>query len=121
MTPLRRRMIEDMQVRNLAPLTRRRAYLQQVSRLPVISANRPNSWARAEIRAYQLYLAQEKATVGQFDLGRGVRPPLSLQSHPQADWSVDDGHPRLPASRSKLPVVLSQEEVGRFLDAVAST
>jgi len=30
MTPLRRRMIEDMQVRNLAPLTQT-AYLQQVS------------------------------------------------------------------------------------------
>jgi len=30
MTPLRRRMIEDMQVRNLASLTQT-AYLQQVS------------------------------------------------------------------------------------------
>lgn len=30
MTPLRRRMIEDMQVRNLAPLTQT-AYAQQVS------------------------------------------------------------------------------------------
>ena len=30
MTPLRQRMIEDMQVRNLAPHTQR-AYLQQIS------------------------------------------------------------------------------------------
>lgn len=30
MTPLRRRMIEDMQVRNLAPYTQR-SYLQQIS------------------------------------------------------------------------------------------
>ena len=31
MTPLRRRMIEDMRIRNLAPHTQR-AYLEQVSR-----------------------------------------------------------------------------------------
>jgi hypothetical protein len=31
MTPLRQRMTEDMQVRNLSPLTQR-AYLEQVSR-----------------------------------------------------------------------------------------
>jgi len=44
MTPLRQRMREDLQVRNLFPMTQR-AYLEQVSRFAT-SANPLISWGR---------------------------------------------------------------------------
>ena len=59
MTPLRQRMIEDMQLRNLARHTQR-AYLQQISLLARHFDKSPEMLGPADIRAYQLYLSQEK-------------------------------------------------------------
>ena len=52
MTPLRRRMIEDMQIRNLAPLTQT-SYIQQVSLFARHFGQPPERLGREEIRAYQ--------------------------------------------------------------------
>lgn len=41
--PLRRRMIEDMQVRNLSPVTQR-CYVHAVAKFVNISSSRPTSW-----------------------------------------------------------------------------
>ena len=43
MTPLRQRMLEDMQMRNLSPLTQR-AYIEHVSASPDTSASHPHAW-----------------------------------------------------------------------------
>src|ERR1700722_14515925 len=107
MTPLRQRMIEDMQVRNLARHTQR-AYLQQISLFARHFGKSPDILGPADIRAYQLHLSQEKRLSASSILvavGRG--------------WSVDE---ITPAGRKpqKLPAVLSQDEVARFLDAVDS-
>ena len=59
MTPLRRRMIEDMQVRNLAPRTQI-SYIEQVDRFARHFRKSPVHLGTAEIRAWQLYLAQDK-------------------------------------------------------------
>ena len=59
MTPLRRRMIEDMQIRNLAPHTQR-AYVEQVVRFARHFRKSPELLGPAEIRAYLLHLAQDK-------------------------------------------------------------
>jgi Phage integrase, N-terminal SAM-like domain len=60
MTPLRRRMIEDMQVRNLAPRTQI-SYIEQVDRFARHFRKSPVHLGKAEIRAWQLYLAQVSA------------------------------------------------------------
>jgi len=57
MTPLRQRMIEDMRVRNLAPHTQR-AYVQQISRFARHFGRSPELLGPADIRAYQVHLAQ---------------------------------------------------------------
>jgi hypothetical protein len=59
MTPLRQRMSEDMQVRNLAPHTQR-SYLQQVSQFARHFGKSPDLLGPDDIRAYQLHLTQEK-------------------------------------------------------------
>ena len=55
MTALRRRMLEDMQVRNLSAGTQQ-VYLQHVSRFARYCGRSPAEVGPAEIRAYQLYL-----------------------------------------------------------------
>ena len=59
MTPLRQRMIEDMQARNLAPHTQR-AYLQHVSQFARHFRKSPELLGPTEIHAFQLYLARER-------------------------------------------------------------
>src|SRR5579864_7417551 len=59
MTSLRQRMLEDMQVRNLSPHTQD-AYLQQVSRFARHFGQSPAGVGPEEIRAYQVYLTNEK-------------------------------------------------------------
>ena len=59
MTPLRRRMIEDMQIRNLAPRTQV-CYVEQVDRFARHFRKSPELLGPAEIRAWQIYLARDK-------------------------------------------------------------
>ena len=95
----------------------RALYVEQVSRFARHFASRPNISGRAEIRAWQLHLAQEKrlaassisvavAALRFFYTVTLKRPGSSRTTFPPA------------GSRKKLPVVLSPEEVARFLDAV---
>ena len=59
MTSLRRRMLEDMQVRSLSPHTQR-SYLEQVSRFARHFDQSPGVLGPEDIRAYQVYLTNEK-------------------------------------------------------------
>jgi integrase/recombinase XerD len=54
-TPLRRRMIEDMQVRNLSPVTQR-CYVHAVAKFARHFNRSPDRLRLAEIRAYQIHL-----------------------------------------------------------------
>ena len=62
MTVLRQRMTEDMLVRNLSPQTQR-AYLGQVSLFARHFGKSPDLLGPADIRAYQIYLAQERSSL----------------------------------------------------------
>src|SRR5436305_15017626 len=59
MTSLRKRMTEDMQVRNLA-LNTQTCYVQQVSLFARHFDKSPEQLGPEEIRAYQVYLTNEK-------------------------------------------------------------
>jgi len=59
MTELRTRMIEDMKIRNLA-VTTQTAYLFYVSQFARYFGKSPDVLGREQIRAYQIYLTQEK-------------------------------------------------------------
>jgi integrase/recombinase XerD len=58
MSPLRRRMIEDMRIRNLTPNTQR-VYIAQVFRFACHFRKSPEHLGPAEIRTYLLYLVQD--------------------------------------------------------------
>jgi integrase/recombinase XerD len=59
MTPLRQRMLEDMQVRNLA-LNTQTSYVQQVSLFARHFNQSPELLGPEDIRSYQVYLTNEK-------------------------------------------------------------
>src|SRR5919197_1832405 len=59
MTPLRRRMLEDMQLRGLAPKTQQ-AYIRAVRQLAEYYDKSPDQITEEELRLYFLYLTTEK-------------------------------------------------------------
>lgn len=114
MSPLRRRMIEDMTVRNLSPTTQR-VYLHAVRKLSRYFDCSPDRLDLEDVRAFQVHLTSTGISWPALNqtvcalrffygvtLGRGEIPEL------------------IPYAREprKLPVVLGADEVVRFLEAV---
>jgi len=116
MTPLRQRMLEDLQVRNLSPLTQR-AYLERVSRFARHFAQSPERLGPEAIRAYQVYLTTEKQLAPSFIAVAVAALRFLYTVTLQQPWSVDVVLPA-PKVPKRLPVVLSPVEVVRFLESV---
>jgi integrase/recombinase XerD len=118
MTSLRRRMTEDMQVRNLSPHTQA-SYVQQVSLFARHFNQSPEVLGPEEIRSYQVYLTNEKElSPGSILIAvAALRFLYKVTLH--KDWSLEEIIPA-PKKPQKLPVVLSPEEVLQFLSCVHS-
>jgi site-specific recombinase XerD len=116
MTPLRQRVSEDMQLRNLA-LNTQRSYLEQISRFARHFGKSPDLLGPEEIRAYQLHLTQDKRLSPSSVLVAVAAIRFLFKITLKRDWNIDEA---IPACRrpQKLPVVMSPEEVNRFLVAV---
>ena len=118
MTPLRQRMIEDMQVRNLAPHTQR-AYLQYVSQFARYFRKSPDLLGPTEIRAFLLYLTRDRR-LAPSSVGVAVAAIRFLYKVTlRRAWNVDDVVPTGRRTQT-LPLVMSPEEVAEFFDAVES-
>jgi site-specific recombinase XerD len=116
MNPLRRLMIEDMTIRNLSPATQR-SYLHAVKKFSAHFGRSPDRLGFEEVRAYQVHLAGRGiawATLNQIvcALRFSYGVTLGLEAVPERI-----AYARKPQT---LPVVLSGEEVVRFLEAVPS-
>jgi integrase/recombinase XerD len=116
MTPLRRRMIEDMQVRNLAPRTQI-SYVEQVDRFARHFRRSPEYLGPAEIRAWQLYLAQDKRLAASSVTVAVSALRFLYTVTLRREWSIKDDIPSF-SKPHQLPEVLSPKEVATFLDAV---
>src|SRR6202162_6279885 len=119
MTSLRQRMTEDMQVRNLA-LNTQTCYLQQVSLFARHFDKSPEQLGPDEIRAYQVYLTNEKKLAPGSILIAVAALRFLYNVSLKKSWSFEDVIPA-PKKPQKLPVVLSPEEVLHFLSCVRST
>ena len=117
MTPLRQRMIEDMQLRNLAPVTQRN-YIAHAAAFAQFYGKSPEVLDQEAVREYLLYLLNERKLSPD-----GVNQQVSALKFLylttlEMPWT-DEDFPR--AKRPyKLPVVLSHEEVVLFFDHVPS-
>ena len=116
MTSLRRRMVEDMQIRNLAVNTQK-SYIQQVSLFAQHFQKSPELLGPEHIRAYQVYLTNEKKlSTGSITIAISALRFLYRVTL-KKDWSFADLIPA-PKVPKKLPIILSPEEVVQFLDCV---
>ena len=89
MTPLRHRMSDDMQIRNLAPHTQR-SYLQQVSQFARHFGKSPELLGPDDIRAYQLHLTQEKRLSASSILVAVAAIRFLYKVTLRRDWNLDD-------------------------------
>src|SRR5271169_6396272 len=113
-SPLRRRMIEDMTVRNLSPATQR-SYIHAVAKFSRYFGHSPDRLGLEDVRAFQVQL-----------VANGISWPALNQTvcALRFFYGVTLGHneipERIPYARSPrtLPEVLGGDEVVRFLEAV---
>jgi integrase/recombinase XerD len=112
-SPLRRRMIEDMTIRKLAPKTQE-GYIRTVKNFAAFLGRSPDTANLEDVRRFQLHLA-----------GNGAQAPIlnhtvsalrfffrvTLKRHDIVEHTTFIREPR------KLPVVLSPQEVARLLNA----
>src|SRR5215467_11876303 len=113
MSPLRRRMIEDMTIRKLAPKTQQ-GYIRTVKDFAAFLGRSPDRVSVEDVRRFQLHLAESGAhtpilnhTVSALRFFFRV----TLKRHDIIEHTTFIRAPR------KLPVVLSPEEVARLLNA----
>lgn len=115
-SPLRRRMIDDMTLRNLSPATQR-SYLHAVAKFARYFNRSPDQLGLEDVRAFQVYLVSQgiswpalNQTVCALRFFFGVT--LNRAEIPE----------RIAYARTprKLPTILSADEVVRFLEAVPS-
>jgi integrase/recombinase XerD len=119
MTSLRQRMIEDMQVRNLAVNTQK-SYVQQISLFARHFNRSPEQLGPEDIRAYQVYLTNEEKLAPGSVLIAVVALRFLYKVSLRRDWQFDDVIPA-PKKPQKLPVVLSPEKVVQSLGCIETT
>ena len=115
-SPLRQRMLEDMNVRRFTPDTQRE-YVRAVKRLAAFLGRSPDTATAEELRAFQVHLTET-----------GVRPPttnatvtaLRFFFKVTLDQPETTRHLVFVYEPRKLPRVLSPEEVLRLLEAAPS-
>ena len=113
LSPLRRRMIEDMTIRKLAPKTQE-GYVRTIKNFAAFLGRSPETASLEDVRRFQLHLA-----------GNGAQAPIlnhtvsalrfffrvTLGRHDIIEHTTFIREPR------KLPVVLTPQEVARLLNA----
>lgn len=115
-SPLRRRMIEDMTVRNLSPATQR-SYLHAVSKFSRYFGCSPDRLSAEDVRAFQVHLVANR--ISWSSLNQTV---CALRFFYGVTLGPAETPERIAYARTPrtLPEVLSADEVVRFLEAVPS-
>jgi len=111
MTPLRKRMIEDMRIRNFSPNTQR-SYVHYVAEFARHYNASPERLGLEHVRNHQLYLAEQRqlspASINTFVSAVQFLYTVTLEM----PWG-ENRFVRMKVPE-KLPVVLSREEVERL-------
>jgi len=115
-SPLRRRMIEDMAIRKFAPRTQE-GYIRAVKGLSAFFGASPDRASFEDLRRYQLHLVASGAGTPTINHTVTALRFLFIVTLRKPQVVI-----RLPFIREprKLPIVLSPEEVARLLDAAPS-
>ena len=117
LSPLRRRMIEDMTIRNMSPATQR-SYISAVSKFSRYFGRSPDKLTLDDVHAFQVHLVS--TGISWPGLNQIVCALRFFYGITLGEAAVPE---RIPYAREprKLPIVLSADEVVRFLEAVSSS
>ena len=115
-SPLRRRMIDDMSLRNLSPATQR-SYIHAVERFSRHFGRSPDLLGLEDVRAFQVYLVSQGISWGALN-----QTVCALRFFYGVTLDRAEIPERIVYARTprKLPSILSADEVVRFLEAVSS-
>ena len=116
-SPLRRRLIEDMTIRRLSPKTHYQ-YIRHVKKFADFLGRSADKATAEDVHRYQLWLASIGTSVGTANVSATALRfffKITLKRHDLAEELISTREPR------RLPVVLSPEEVGRLLAAATNT
>jgi integrase len=113
MSPLRRRMIEDMTIRKLAPKTQQ-GYIRTVKDFAAFLGRSPDTASFEDVRRFQLHLATNGAHIPILN-----HTVAALRFFFRVTLKRSDiiEHTTFLHEPRKLPVVLNPQEVARLLDA----
>ena len=115
-TPLRQRMIEDMNARKLCAGTQR-GHIHSCKRFAAFLKRSPDTAAAEDIRRFQLHLSETGASIcNRNRIMTGLRFLFHVTLR-RLDLAAEIYHLREP---QKIPLVVSQDETRRLL-AVASS
>jgi integrase/recombinase XerD len=110
-SPLRRRMIEDMNARKLCAHTQR-GHIRSCKRFAAFLKRSPDTATAEDIRRFQLHLAETGVSIGNRNrIMTGLRFLLRVTLR-RLDLAAEIYHIREP---QKIPLVMSPDEIKRLL------
>jgi integrase/recombinase XerD len=114
MSPLRRRMIEDMTLRNLSPSTQQ-SYIYAIAKFSRHFGCSPDRLSLEQVRAYQLHLIKQKHSWSHLN-----QVACALRFFYGVTLGQAEAFERIVGGRKpdKLPLVLGADEIARFLQAI---
>src|SRR3984885_12219688 len=114
MTALRQRMLEDLRIRNCAPSTVE-CYIRSVAAFARHFHKSPDQLGPEEIRQYQLFLRDKKKV----KLSTYIQAVAALRYFYRntVNQKIDVDRIPLPRYETKLPVILSRDEIKALLEA----
>ena len=111
MTPLRRKMLNDLVIRNLSENTQK-SYLQAVTGLAKYYHRSPDQLNAQEVQRYLLYLSQERQL--SWASCNTIRHGLRFFYQVTLNWPTTQFYLPCAKEPSKLPQILSHEELVRL-------
>ena len=113
MTPLRKRMMEELQLRNLSPVTAD-TYLRVVERFARHFDQSPDRLGLEQVREYLLHLLREKKVVASTVMVNRAALRFLYAAVLKQKWFDDEI--ACPKRRPTLPGILSPDEITSILD-----
>jgi integrase/recombinase XerD len=118
MTPLRQRMLEELQRRNYSPETIR-LYLFAVKDFAGYFGKNPDKLGPEHLRQYQLHLLNErKLAVGSVIARTSALRFFFIKVLRRPQREIDLVYPKRP---ERLPEILSEEEVARLIESASTS
>jgi integrase/recombinase XerD len=117
MTPLRKRMLEELQRRNYSPNTIR-PYLYAVEDFARYFGKSPDKLSQEHLRQYQVHLVNDSKLTVETIAGRiSALRFLFVKVLRRPYREIDLVYPKRP---ERLPVILSEEEVARLIESACN-